>query len=217
MIRFRTVLTFFTAVLGVALLPTHAGATTINTYSFTQGGWHNGVFGPLVTDNGLLEGTFTGVVEPAGYIQLADLTAFSMQFTDDVVGSFVQLTYSFGDLQFFSFNARPDASDPDHGAASLDVIASHVFGPPALLLTTCVGAATTFSPSCYPGSFVPGAKAIVAGSIFWSTALPVVTLVSSVDIPDPITAVPEPGTLMLLGTGVISLIGANRRRTAGRF
>jgi len=216
MIRYQTVLAFFTAVLGVALLPTRAGATTINTYSFTQGGWHSPISGPLVTDNGLLEGTFTGVVEDAGYIQLADLSAFSMQYTDDFAGLNVLFTYSLSDLQFFSVNARPAPSDPDHGAASLDVIARHVFGSPATPLTMCVGAAATFSPSCYPGSTIPGTKAILAGSIFWSTALPVITLVSSVEIPDPITAVPEPGTLMLLGTGVISLIGARRRRAATR-
>jgi hypothetical protein len=214
MIHYRRVLSLalFTAAFGVALRPTNVGATTINTYSFTQGGWHDGVFGPLVTDNGLLEGTFTGVVEPAGYIQLADLSAFFMQFTDDVVGSYVQLSYSLGDLQLFSFNARPDASDPDHGAASLDVIASHAFGSPASLLTMCVGAAATFSLNCSPGSSVPGVKAFLAGSIFWSTSLPVLTLVSSVDVPDPVSEVPEPGTLALLATGVISLIGTKRRR-----
>ena len=64
-----------------------AHAATIETFTFTQGGWAvatlNQVYSIGAADPGaVLTGSFTGTVEPSGLIELSDLTAFSDVFSD---------------------------------------------------------------------------------------------------------------------------------------
>jgi hypothetical protein len=201
MVRFGK-LVLLVAFAGIVLAPSRAGASTINTYSFTQDGW---VFVPTGNYQFSVQGTFTGLVEVNGLIAQSDLTSFQMTITEPLA-PVVQ------SLQFFSFDTNGDAS-------TLDIInqREYVTGE---VIETCIGAAATLSPICNPLGGNPTDTRGVARKVgfpyffFYTAAAPNVRLQSSVTVPDPVTTIPEPTTLILLGTGVIGLIATKRRRRA---
>lgn len=192
----------------MALSP--AGAATIDTFSFTQSNWMGSfsdggmihTSGPVA--GGLLSGSFTGIVEPGGLIRLADLSAFSDNFTDTAAPMGVAtLAMNLGSLTAFSYLTSG-------GASTLDIAGTFDAGG------NCVGGAVPFSPACTDGfafAYPPGifgAGFIVADPVPIVVALdqPVITLVSSV------TTVPEPSALPLLAA-FAGLFGfAARRRSA---
>src|SRR5579863_1085915 len=105
--------------------PSHAGASTVETFSFTQGGYPAGT----------LTGTFTGTLELDGSIQLADLTAFSTSYAVNLgppQGMEID-SYSLPDLKLFSF--MPGTNGPN---STLDFFAGITTGTPGSI---CAGAA----------------------------------------------------------------------------
>lgn len=195
-------LVLLVAFTGMILAPSRAAASTINTYSFTQDGW---VFAPIGNYQYSVQGTFTGLVEANGLITQSDLSSFQMTLTDPIAPA-VQATT----LQFFSFDTTADAS-------TLDIVNRTQYVS-SDLVETCVGAAATLSILCNPLGANPANARGISRNVallyeyFYTTATPTVTLVSSVTVPDPVTTIPEPTTLMLLGTGVTGLIAAKAGR-----
>jgi hypothetical protein len=149
--------------------------------------------------------------------RIVDLTGFSMTFTYPDVsnsGQSTSLSFTLADLALFSFNTHAFTVDPAQGAATLDLIATHDFGF-ATPSSLCSGAAATLSPACnhvLGGTYPPETKANIAGTLAYSLSLPAVTLVSSVTDPPPVSTVPEPATLLLLGTGVSGILVTRGRR-----
>jgi PEP-CTERM motif len=180
----RKLISYLPVVLLVNLFSSVGNATTIDTFSFTQGGYTNGGI--------ILSGTFTGTVNSNGFIELADLSNFSDTF--EYVSGLLTVTdlgYLTG-LSLFSFNAQ---SPIDSG--SLDFA-----GQVGLGANLCVGGAAAFG-SC-GGT---GSRGAYANSFFTDEA-PVVTLVSSIT-----SGVPEPSTwaMMLLGFAGIGFMAYLRK------
>src|SRR5581483_10465477 len=110
-------ITFATAsLLFCALAPEIADANTIENFSFTQAGY---------AGTEMATGTFTGIPELHGSIQLADLTAFSISYMALIGRPNVTETdtYTLPVLKLFSF--RPAADGPN---SSLDLFASITTG-----------------------------------------------------------------------------------------
>jgi hypothetical protein len=181
-------------------------ANTIDTFDFTQGGWTHRAPGQFT--GVVLTGTFTGMVEPSGLIEAADLTNFSAQLAvpNGQTGVFTTIDpLSIGGQPFFSYNVNG-------GASSLDFVASGFSG------YLCEGAVTTLSPrACFLGA--APANAFAASQDFGATfEQATITLASSVvtnPSGSPSNPVPEPGTVAMLGIGCV-VLGAWRRRNSGR-
>jgi hypothetical protein len=184
--------------LAAAFIPAAVDAATIETFTFVQTGY------PLT---GMLTGTFSGVVEPNGSIQQADLTALSASFTADrgvPIGIQVD-SYSLTNLQLFSF--IPSMDGPN---SSLDIFASVTIGPPGSI---CVGAAAAFG-LCGLGGNLAGIYHLIyqPNPFLWvsTTQSAVVLFVSAQS-----TTTPEPASSGLCGLAMASAF-VWRRRQLGR-
>lgn len=167
----------------MALAASSAEAATVDTFSFLSStDW---------TFAGTsLSGSFTGTVEPNGFIELNDLQAFQViglvggtEFLDDP---------TVGGLSFFSY-------DTQGGASSLGFIAKDTANE-----TGCLGAPSVLSLACNPNGANPpstvGVQTFLVGAIFVTTPdLPVITLVSSM------TTIPEPSTWAMMVLGLAGL------------
>jgi hypothetical protein len=186
------------AMAAVLSMPARGG--TIDTFSFTESGWSDytigsGVLIPEPTN--LLTGSFTGSVEPDGFIEQGDLTQFSVQYAN---GELVLGSSSLNELSLFSYDTAPAG-----GPSSLDFA-----GNPGDATNVCIGAATSLDPVCtldFNVLYAPGT--VVAVEIdgtpdFVSSSAPQITLVSS----STTSAVPEPASLFLecIGLGVVVIL-----------
>jgi len=195
--------TLLPAALGMAfILSIPAHGATVDTFSFTENGWSeysllSGAAAPL--SDTIVTGTFSGVLEPDGFIELGDLTQFSVQFY--FPGSSV---YSFSQpaLTLFSYDTAPGG-----GPSSLDFAGT--LDDPANI---CIGAATSLDPNCaYLGrAYPPGTLGTVqlnTGVVdYVSSTAPQITLVSSVGSS---ATAPEPASIFLecIGLAVIGILG----------
>ena len=166
---------------------TKASAVTINSYSFTQGGY---------SDGGSLSGNFEGIVEANGFIELADLISIYVDFSTPLGQGIEGSVFGYGPASFFSF-------DTIGGSSSLDLetgIGINGFA--------CVGAVAAFGfGECGSG----GVNGFEDGfGVATTQALPVVTLTSSV------TTVPEPSTwaAMVIGFAGLGLVRYRSRKAA---
>ena len=187
----RKLISYLPVVLLVNLVSSAGNATTVATFSFTQGGYNNA---------GILSGTFTGTVNSLGFIHLADLSNFSDTFKYDAGGGFTFTDFGYlTSLSLFSFNAQ-----------SLDSASLGFKNQVGLLYSNvCVGA-----PAAYGLCGGSGKRGAIANADFITNEAPVVTLVSSSIIGDPIASgVPEPSTwaMMLLGFAGIGFMAYRRK------
>lgn len=195
----------------IAVISAAARADTIDTFTFTEGNWSGyrlvaGVDSPQLGDT--LTGSFTGVVEPSGFIEQKDLTAFNVDFSDGSLFANLGL----GDLTLFEY-------DINGGVSSLDFA-----GSLGAIQNICVGAATSLDANCtldfevaYPAGTV-GVVEVASLPDFVSPAFPVITLQSSftplmpIPAPAPVATAPEPASAFLLLTGAaLVFIGRFRR------
>ncbi len=189
MLKRLIALTLTALLIGLVSVPPGARAALIDTYSFSNfGDWS-------LVDSGLLSGQFTGIVEPNGFIELPDLSAFSVQ--GFILGSPIVNGVK-ANLQFFSF-------DTNGGASSLGFIA------PDGNTAACSGAPSVLDLQCNPGGNNPAstrADILDNGFVVAFTADQTsVTLVSSVNTPEPST-----WAMMLTGLAGLGLVAAGRRR-----
>jgi len=191
----------------LATLPAARG-TTVDTFSFTEGDWSNFsmmsngtvTLNPIPT--GILTGSFTGVVEPGGFIELADLSAFTLAYQSQSLTTGENLA----SLTLFSY-------DTNGGASSLDIAG---LGFPFDL---CVGAAATLQAGCtanFQENFPAGTKGVVDfdGIFEVSPDQPVITLVSSVTTNPTVT--PEPQSTVFVILALIALVLAHSRSKSNR-
>lgn len=187
-----------------------AQASTIDTFDFAIANsaatpttnWHL-VSNPTTSVEIFLTGSFTGVVEGNGFIELGDLQSFSATLAN---GGFpTNIATAPTDLSLFSY-------DTVGGTSSLDFASNSSF-------FVCVGAAASLDSQCGAGTVpyptgtiadaLPGSPYTSLGDVF-ATGQPVITLVSSVTTPP--ATVPEPATLVLLATGIAGMLGLIRAR-----
>jgi hypothetical protein len=132
---------------------------------------------------GILFGTFTGTVEPDGFIQLADLTDIDVM-SNIFFGALTRANFS-----LFSFNTTG-------GSSSLDFIASD----PTIPVLACAGASIAlFAPCNAFGRDPTDATATVfTFEPLFIFDIPTITLASS-------TPIPEPPTWAMLLAGVAGI------------
>jgi hypothetical protein len=174
----------------------------VDTFNFTVTGWEGA--DSIAAPTGVLTGSFTGTVEPDGYILLSDLTAFSATFSVNGNVSSIGLPL----LGVFSID-----TNPEYTLSSTLLFA----GSEDLPSPVCVGSVVTFDPACSVYGNPPSGTTAVALSeegpalsVYYSSTAPTVTLVSSV------APTPLPATLPLFasGLGALGLLGWRRKRKA---
>jgi hypothetical protein len=180
--------------LAAAFIPAAADASTIETFTFTQTGY------PLT---GMLTGTFSGVAEPNGSIQQADLTAFAASFTANLgVPTGIQVdSYSLANLQLFSFT--PSMDEPN---SLLDIFASVTSGTPGSI---CVGAVAAFG-LCGLGGNLAGVDHLIyqPNPFLWAST----TQYAVVQFVPAQSTTPEPASIGLCGLAMASAFVWRRRR-----
>jgi PEP-CTERM motif len=191
-----------------------ARATTIDTFDFSVAPGKPAAWGVALNPaldggvillgpadlGGILTGSFSGMVEAGGLIELGDLTAFSATYTNT---TFTEQVQTLGTLTFFSYNTNG-------GASSLDIAGTE--GDNQI----CIGAAVSLDSNCTGGftfSYAPGTNGAIFNAGFMlptldTTDQPVTTLA-------PTVAVPEPGSFALLG-GALGFLACLRRRSRQR-
>jgi len=184
----------------------HAYGSTIDTFAFTEMTFNAYSIGTGVGEpapNGILTGSFTGAVEPDGFIEQGDLSAFNARFY--FPGSGGSAPINLAQLTLFSYDAGG-------GAQTLDFA-----GSPSQVSNICVGAAAALDGNCnadFLAVYPPGTTGVVEefGQLdYVASDTPVITLVSSVTP----AAVPEPGTLAMIGLALVALSvarGSGKRR-----
>jgi hypothetical protein len=175
--------------------------STIDTFSFTESGWSEYTVGTgMLTPDplGTLVGSFTGIVEPDGFIEQGDLLQFSVEYTS---GGVAFGSMPLNQLTLFSYDTNPAA-----GLSSLD-FAGTADDP----TNVCVGAATSLDAACTFDLTQPYAPGTV-GAVelnglphFVSSQAPQITLASSV-------TTPEPASLFLVGVVLIAVATVGRRK-----
>ena len=190
--------------------PCPSQADTITSFAFSLfGGWSGSQsFFPF------LAGTFSGSIEPSGYLNLGDLKTFGITFVDgnpSIIDPIpIDVSAGFGSLSHFSYN-------PSLGRASLDFVLTR--NNPEASYTICIGLSAAFSPTCNPGTF-PGpfnADVLIDGTYYASsTGLADIVNTGSVTTGGGTgtTAVPEPSPwrVLIFGLGIIVLDRYRRRR-----
>ncbi|HZU27540.1 MAG TPA: hypothetical protein VFA04_18570 [Bryobacteraceae bacterium] len=184
------------------LLSPAARAGTIDTWNFTEPNYYPAQNNGGNTTPYEAVGSFTGQVEADGLIELADLSAFTVQLEQN--GAPVPpFTMGLSQLTLFSFNTNG-------GASSLDYAGT----PNPNISNFCVGAATSLDANCtlnFSMTYPVGTVGVLlfGGPADISSSFPQLTLASSVTTPPPAT-VPEP-RLTWLG-GLLLAAGAAARR-----
>jgi hypothetical protein len=204
---FKNTLVLAGFAMSVALsVPAHG--ETIDTFSFTDTGWSEyalGVGTLTPSPSTVLNGAFTGVVEPNGFIEQSDLTQFSVQFESPNFSPYSLLQQ---ELTLFSYDTASGG-----GPSSLDFA-----GTPGGFTNVCIGAATSLDPNCafFNQPYLPGTVGTVLLNLgdrdFVSSSAPQITLVSSTFT----TPTPEPAPIFLGGIGLAVIAILARRRTPSR-
>jgi hypothetical protein len=142
-------------------------------------------------------------------MSLADLSAFSASLTITTAGGILDVVpQDLTELSLFSFTTGGGAST----LLFVPIAASDATSG------TCVGTAATLSPVCNPQGANPfgtfGDYFEHGNPALFTSAAPVVTLVSSVTTPDTPAGVPEPAAwaMMILGLGAAGVALRRGRR-----
>ena len=190
------------ALAGGALFGGTADAATVYNYSFVQTGYNINPVYAYAPSPGTLSGTFSGSLDPAGYLDPASLTNYHLTLLYDSSGP----TYSnAGPPIGFSYKPGDDGS--------LSIIQALSNGYEA-----CVGIVVGWQ--CGGGNALGSVSFNFAGAspLELSFTAPAVTLVSTTYDP-PVSATPVPATLPLFisALGGLGLVARRRRRCKARL
>jgi hypothetical protein len=184
------------AVAAAALLAIGVPSASASTIDFTYTGGGGPACGGCTTTG---TGSFSFLDSPTS-VALADLTSFSL--VNDFGGGNTFFTYGLGDLS--SFSATLDAAQTVTALSFQTLFVGGVgpnSAPEALQVTSLgVNGGKTFSCVIFGPVCVNGQANLTVGTVTAST------------VPDP-TAVPEPASLLLLGSGLVAVV---RRRFKNR-
>jgi hypothetical protein len=190
--------------------PCPSRADTITSFAFSLfGGWSGSQsFFPF------LAGTFSGSIEPSGYLNLADLKTFGITFVDGnpsiIYPTAIDVSAGFGSLSHFSYN-------PSLGPASFDFALTR--NNPEASYTICIGLSAAFSPTCNPGTFAGAFNAdVLIDRTYYASSTGLADIVNTGSVTTGggtgAMAVPEPSpwSVLALGLGFIGVARYRRRR-----
>lgn len=182
------------AFLAVVAAPIAAWATPI---TYTDSGIASGTIGKQSFTNSLVVFTFVGDtsnITNDGFLFLNNLGLSTVQIDGVGIASFTSSTFGVADQPSFP------------GAAFYDAATSFAFGTGSAVFST-YGLDTALGP--ITGSFITNGASIGEATNFGSLFITSAGNTTFQAITSPI---PEPSTLALLGTGVLGVLGAVRRR-----